>query len=79
LACFLKFLDQHNCVLHSVTENIEKRTRADSFNVSLLMALIKYERENVAAKTANKMLERAECGFWNEGNEPYDYINYPKV
>ena len=78
-APFRKFLDQHDCVLHSITEDIENRTPAGRFKTNLLMGVNEYERENVAEKTAKKMLKQAEHGFWNGGNEPYGYINDPKA
>ena len=76
---FRKFLKKNDCVLISVTQDIEDVTPEGQFRNNMLVSMSEYERNNVAVKTANKMRLQAERGFWNGGNEPYGYVNDPKA
>ncbi len=76
---FRKFLKKHDCVLYSVTQDIEDVTPEGRFRNNILVSMSEYERNNGSVKTANKMRMQAERGFWNGGNEPYGYVNDPKA
>ena len=70
---FRSFLQNHECLLESATENISEVEPEGRLKNNIMMSVAEFERLNTAKKTRIKMREQAKRGFWNGGYVPYGY------
>lgn len=70
---FWETLNKHGVEFVSATEQFDTSTSTGRLMLNLLMVFAQYERETTAARTTDKMAERAKHGLWNGGWAPFGY------
>lgn len=62
-----------NVAILSITQSYDTSTPSGRLLRNLIVEFSQYERDMIADRTRDKMLQRAEKGMWNGGNAPFGY------
>ncbi len=69
----IEIFEQNNVSFISITERFDTSTPAGRLLRNIMLTFAQFERELTSERTRDKLLERAEKGFWNGGLAPYGY------
>jgi len=67
---YFNILQQHNVAFISATENIDTSTPLGRAMMYICSVFAQMERENIAARVKDNMIELAKSGKWTGGNPP---------
>lgn len=76
LVDIVRFLEEHDIVIVSITDNIDTSSMMGRFFFYLVGAFAEMERENIISQAKNGMKKRAQEGLWNGGPAPIGYNNF---
>ncbi|WP_278281140.1 recombinase family protein [Clostridium sp. N3C] len=76
LVDIVRFLEEHDIVIVSITDNIDTSSMLGRFSFYLVGAFAEMERENIISQAKNGMKKRAQEGLWNGCPAPIGYNNF---
>ncbi|MFC2061452.1 recombinase family protein [Elusimicrobiota bacterium] len=71
----VELFEKHNVDFISITEHYDTSTPSGRLLMNIMLTFAQFERELSSERTKDKMIQRAENGFWNGGTVPYGYIS----
>ncbi len=69
----IEFFEQHGVSYVSVTEHFDTSSPSGRLLRNIMLTFAQFEREMIADRVKNTMLQRAEKGLWNGGYMPFGY------
>ena len=69
----IEFFEKYGVSFVSVTERFDTSSPAGRLLRNIMLTFAQFEREMIAERTRDKMIQRAEKGMWNGGKIPFGY------
>ncbi len=69
----IDFFEKHQVCFISVTEHFDTSSPSGRLLRNIMLTFAQFEREMIADRVKNTMLQRAEKGIWNGGKTPFGY------
>ena len=69
----IEFFEKHGVTYVSVTEHFDTSSPSGRLLRNIMLTFAQFEREMIADRVKNTMLQRAEKGLWNGGYMPFGY------
>ncbi len=69
----IEFFEKYDVSFVSVTERFDTSSPSGRLLRNIMLTFAQFEREMIGERTRDKMIQRAEKGYWNGGKIPFGY------
>lgn len=69
----IEFFEKHGVSFVSVSEHFDTSSASGRLLRNIMLTFAQFEREMTSERTRDKLIQRAQKGFWNGGSTPFGY------